>query len=354
MEDLSDTVHVIAANQVPFKMPEQPNIEATEYVVAALYKFVTFPEFPDFQQPLLNECKANGVMGTILLADEGINGTIAGHQKGIDAILYWLRSHEKFSDIDVKLSHANEAPFYRMKVRLKKEIVSLGVESVDAANNAGTYVDPQDWNDLISDPNVIVVDTRNDYEVAIGTFKGAINPETTNFRQLPTWVDEKLDAKPDAKIAMFCTGGIRCEKSTALLKSNGYENVYHLKGGILKYLEEIPENESLWVGDCFVFDQRVSVKHGLQVGDFDMCHACRMPLSQIELKDARYVAGISCHHCFDKIDDKQRQRFQERQKQMELAKQRSELHLAADVNAAKSAKRAEKQAMREKALLLKK
>ncbi len=222
------------------------------YVVAALYKFVTLPEFKALQEPLLEVCKKHSVMGTILLAHEGINGTIAGSADGIDAVLKWLRNHDVFSDIDVKFSHADEAPFYRMKVRLKKEIVTLGVEGVDAANNAGTYVDPQGWNELISDPGVIVVDTRNDYEVAIGTFKGAQNPQTTSFRELPEWVEQELQVRPDSKVAMFCTGGIRCEKSTALLKSKGYENVFHLKGGILKYLEEVPAEDSLWEGDGLV------------------------------------------------------------------------------------------------------
>lgn len=316
------------------------------FVIAALYKFVSLPKFQDLQKPLLDKCKEQNVMGTLLLAHEGLNGTIAGSKASIDQVLAWLRSKPEFHDLDVKFSHAHEAPFYRMKVRLKKEIVTLGVDTVDAANNAGTYVEPEHWNELISDPDVVVVDTRNDYEVAIGTFKGAENPNTTNFRQLPDWVDQKLKASPETKVAMFCTGGIRCEKSTALLKSKGYENVFHLKGGILKYLENVPEEESLWEGDCFVFDQRVSVKHGLEVGNYDMCNACRMPVSQDEVKDARFVRGVSCPHCHDTLDDRRRARFAERQKQMELAKSRNENHLAADVSAAKAAKRAEKEAQR--------
>ena len=318
------------------------------YLVAALYKFVTLENFADFPQPLLSVCKEQDVMGTVLLAREGINGTIAGPEAGISAVLDWLRSQSEFEELDAKFSWADEAPFYRMKVRLKKEIVTLGVEGVDAANNAGTYVDPKDWNELISEPDVIVVDTRNDYEVAIGTFRNAQNPETTNFRELPQWVEDKLEAKPDTKIAMFCTGGIRCEKSTALLKSQGFGKVYHLKGGILKYLETVPAEESLWEGECFVFDQRVSVKHGLEVGDYDMCHACRMPINAEEMADERYVKGVSCPHCFDTMDERKRARFQERQKQIELAKQRNKAHIAADIDTAKSLKRAEKERQRER------
>ena len=328
-------------------MSSSENIDTPAFAVAALYKFVTLSDFEALHAPLLAVCKSNDVMGTLLLAHEGINGTIAGSKQSVENVLEWLRGHDVFGDLDVKFSHADEAPFYRMKVRLKKEIVTLGVEGVDAANNAGTYVEPEDWNRLISDPDVIVVDTRNDYEVAIGTFKGAQNPNTTSFRELPDWVEEKLQAKPDSKVAMFCTGGIRCEKSTALLKSKGYENVFHLKGGILKYLENVPEDNSLWEGDCFVFDQRVSVRHGLEVGDYDMCHACRMPVSADEVEDERFVVGVSCPHCHDTTDPRQRARFEERQKQMELAKKRSQNHLAADVAAAKAAKRAEKEKQRE-------
>ena len=317
------------------------------FTVAALYKFVTLTNPADIQGPLLAECKKSGVMGTLLLAKEGINGTIAGSGAGIQSVLDWLRARPEFSDLDVKFSHAGGLPFYRMKVRLKKEIVTLGTDGVDAANNAGTYVEPADWNQLIERDDVILVDTRNDYEVAIGTFKGAENPNTKSFRELPEWVEEKLQASPQTKVAMFCTGGIRCEKSTALLKSKGYENVYHLKGGILKYLETVPEKDSLWEGDCFVFDQRVSVKHGLEVGDYDMCHACRMPISTEEMADERYMKGISCPHCFDSQDEKQRARFTERQKQMELANARNEGHIAADVRAAKAVKRAEKERQRE-------
>ena len=318
------------------------------YLVAALYKFVTLDNFDRLQQPMLDVCQKNGVMGTLLLAHEGINGTISGSESGIKSVISWLNARDEFADIDVKYSWADEPPFYRMKVRLKKEIVTLGVSDIDAANDAGIYVEPEDWNDLISQSDVIIVDTRNDYEVAIGTFKNAQNPHTNSFRELPEWVDNELEANPDTKIAMFCTGGIRCEKSTALMKAKGYNNVYHLKGGILKYLENVPEEDSLWEGDCFVFDQRVSVKHGLEVGDYDMCHACRMPISEKEKQDKRYVKGVSCPHCFDTQDERQRQRFQERQKQMELAKKRNEDHIAADITSAKSQKRAQKELQRKR------
>ena len=282
-------------------------------------------------------------MGTILLAHEGINGTIAGPDAGIESVLGWLRAKPEFAGLDVKFSLAEEPPFLRMKVRLKKEIVTLGAPEVDATNDAGTYVSPENWNELINDPDVIVVDTRNEYEVAIGTFKGAENPGTTSFRELPKWVDEHLDAARETKIAMFCTGGIRCEKSTALLKSKGYENLFHLQGGILKYLEKIPEEESLWEGECFVFDQRVSVKHGLIPGKYDLCHACRMPIDAHEKARFEYQPGISCHYCYNSADEKQRERYTERQRQIELAKDRDEPHLAIDLKEAKARKRAEKE-----------
>lgn len=311
-----------------------------KYLIAALYKFVALPAPLELKQPLSSVCEANDVMGTILLAQEGINGTIAGPEAGLRAVLGWLRSVDAFSDLEVKESWASTPPFYRMKVRLKKEIVTLGVDGVDAANRKGTYVKPEDWNALISEPDVVVVDTRNDYEVSIGTFEGAQNPQTTSFRELPEWVDTKLEAAPDTKIAMFCTGGIRCEKSTALLRSRGYENVFHLEGGILKYLESVPKEESLWRGECFVFDQRVSVKHGLEPGDYDLCHACRMPISDADKENPHYQMGISCPNCFDDHSDQQRARFAERQKQVELASARNESHIAVDVLEAKKRKKA--------------
>ena len=318
--------------------------------VAALYRFVNLPQFESLQAPLLVECKRNDVTGTLLLANEGINGTIAGPEEGINSVINWLKSKDLISDKDVKYSHASEQPFLRMKVRLKKEIVTLGAGDLNPASNAGTYVRPEDWNDLISDPNVVVVDTRNDYEVAIGSFKGAVNPETDSFRELPQWIDQKLEAEPDTKVAMFCTGGIRCEKSTALMKAKGYKNIFHLQGGILKYLEDVPKEQSLWEGECFVFDQRVSVKHGLEEGSYDLCHACRMPISAEDMGSEKFEKGVSCPHCFDTVDDGTRRRYADRQRQIELAKKRQEQHLAADLTEARERKKREKELQRKRSL----
>lgn len=316
----------------------------TDWLVAALYKFVTLDEPSSFQQPLLSICTENKVNGTLLLAQEGINGTIAGSDEGIQAVLEWLRSKSEFKELDAKFSRAKKPPFLRMKVRLKKEIVTLGVEGIDPNKDAGTYVSADKWNELISQPDVVLVDTRNDYEVAIGTFKGAQNPNTNSFRDFPTWVDETLDVDPNTKIAMFCTGGIRCEKSTALMKAKGFNNVFHLEGGILKYLENTPKEESLWEGQCFVFDERVSVGHDLIPGDYDLCHACRNPISADEKASEHYQLGVSCPHCYDRTDAKRRKRFADRQLQMDLAKQRNVNHLAANITQA----RARKHKIREK------
>lgn len=296
-------------------------------VVAALYQFAEIPDYAQLQAPLLQCCLNNGVFGTILLASEGINGTIAGSRKGIDAVVAHIRADERLRQLEYKESYAATMPFHRMKVRLKREIVTLGVPEVNPARDAGTYVKPQDWNALISDPDVVVIDTRNDYEVAIGTFEGALNPNTKAFRELPKRLanDDSLKAKP--KVAMFCTGGIRCEKSTAYMRSLGFTEVFHLEGGILKYLETVPEEESLWHGECFVFDGRVSVKHGLELGSYDLCHGCRQPLSVEEAKDERFVAGVCCPKCHDTLTEEQLARFAERQKQMELARERGERHL---------------------------
>lgn len=308
------------------------------WLVAALYKFVNQPDFSELREPLLGICKANGVLGTVLLAREGINGTIAGLEPGVRSVVNWLRNCERFADLEVKESWASTAPFYRMKVRLKDEIVTLGAGPLDPASNAGKHVEPQDWNTLISDPDVLVVDTRNEYETAIGTFRGAVDPKTSSFRDLPQWVDENLEPSKQRKVAMFCTGGIRCEKSTALLKSKGFDEAYHLRGGILKYLETVPEKESLWQGECFVFDQRVSVKHGLEEGTYDMCHACRMPLTNEQKESPLYKPGVSCPLCHDQQTSRQHERFSERQKQMTLANARGTRHIAADVEGARREK----------------
>ena len=296
-------------------------------VVAALYQFAVIPDYADLQAPLLETCLDNAVFGTILLAREGINGTIAGSRQGIDAVLAHIHADERLRELQYKESHAVTMPFHRMKVRLKREIVALGVPEVNPAREAGTYVKPQDWNALISDPDVVVIDTRNDYEVAIGTFEGALNPRTKAFRQLPERIAREDSLKGKPKIAMFCTGGIRCEKSTAYLRSLGYDDVFHLEGGILKYLETVPEEQSLWHGECFVFDQRVSVKHRLELGSYDVCHGCRQPLSVEEAKDERFVPGGCCPKCYDTVTEEQLERFAERQKQVELARQRGEQHL---------------------------
>ena len=299
----------------------------SQIVVAALYKFASLPDYKDVQPGLLALCNAQHIKGTLLLAEEGINGTVAGSRAAIDALLAYLRQDARLSDIEHKESFTDEMPFYRMKVRLKKEIVTLGVPGIDPNKSVGTYVKPEDWNALISDPEVVVIDTRNDYEYGIGTFKGAIDPETTTFRQFPDYVKNNLDPARNKKVAMFCTGGIRCEKASAYMLQQGFEEVYHLQGGILKYLETVPEEESLWEGECFVFDQRVAVKHGLEVGDYDQCFACRHPISAKDMASPKYVKGISCPRCYDKLSPEKRASIVERQKQIELARQRGEEHI---------------------------
>ena len=309
------------------------------FKVAALYKFATVDDPPALQAEILAICQKQDLKGTILVAHEGINGTVSGHENDIDALVRWLRAQSLFGDIDVKYAYADECPFLRMKVRLKKEIVTLGVEGVDPARQAGTYVDPENWNDLIAREDVTLIDTRNDYEVGIGTFEGAVNPKTESFRELPDWLDDHLDEDRDTPIAMFCTGGIRCEKSTALLRARGYRNIFHLKGGILNYLETVPEEESAWEGECFVFDNRVSVTHDLETGSYDLCHACRRPISDEDKQDERYEKGVSCPNCFDQISQKDRARFAERQRQIEIAEKQNRQHLAVNVGEARAAKR---------------
>lgn len=301
----------------------------TEIVVAAFYKFASLPDFSAHQAPLRATAEEGGVKGTILLAPEGVNGTIAGTRDGVDTVLAHLKSLPGCAEFDWKESYTDENPFLRMKVRLKKEIVTMGVEGIDPGKSHERYVEPHDWNRVISDPDTIVIDTRNDYEVSIGTFEGAINPETTSFREFPEWFRKFREEKKFKKVAMFCTGGIRCEKSTAFLRSEGVEDVVHLKGGILKYLETVPEDESLWRGECFVFDNRVSVGHDLSPGTYDMCHACRQPITEEDKASKHYSPGVSCPHCHDKYSEEKRRAFAERQKQIELAKARGETHLGA-------------------------
>jgi len=297
------------------------------YRVAALYKFTSLPDYALLREPLQNMCDLLDVKGTLLLAGEGLNGTIAGDASSISEAIDFLCADPRLEDLDVKYSAAEDMPFYRMKVRLKREIVTMGVDGVDPNKTVGTYVDPSDWNDLITDPDTILIDTRNDYEVGIGTFKGAVNPNTKTFREFPDWVEANRDAIDKPKVAMFCTGGIRCEKASSFMLQNGFEDVYHLKGGILKYLETQPKAESLWEGDCFVFDQRVAVSHGLEESDYDQCFACRRPITEDEKSLSEYVKGVSCHHCHGEMTDTQKAAFAERQKQIGLAKQRGETHI---------------------------
>jgi UPF0176 protein len=301
------------------------------YCVAALYHFTRLADYEQLKEPLQNMCDMLGIKGTLLLAYEGINGTVAGRDDAIAKLLEFLRADPRLTDLEHKESRAEEMPFYRMKVRLKREIVTMGVEGVDPNEVVGTYVDPKDWNDLIADPDVVLIDTRNDYEVEIGTFKGALNPDTQTFREFPKWVEDNRDNLKKPKVAMFCTGGIRCEKASSFMKQNGFEDVYHLKGGILKYLETQPAEESLWEGDCFVFDQRVAVKHGLEESDYDQCYACRYPITDKDKESPLYIKGVSCARCHNKMSEDQRARFAERQKQIALAKQRGEEHLGRKV-----------------------
>ncbi|MFD2229084.1 rhodanese-related sulfurtransferase [Alkalimarinus sediminis] len=302
----------------------------SQTVVCALYKFVTLEDFEALRQPLLDVMLKNEVKGTLLLAKEGINGTVAGSREGIDALLAWLQTDNRLADISYKESYDQDVPFNRTKVKLKKEIVTMGVEGIDPNHIVGTYVKPKDWNALISDPEVLLVDTRNDYEVNIGSFKNALNPQTETFREFPEYVEKHLDPAKHKKVAMFCTGGIRCEKSTAFLKQQGFDEVYHLEGGILKYLEEVPEEDTLWEGECFVFDNRVAVDHKLEKGQYDQCNACRFPITEDDKQSERYVIGVSCPHCFDKTTPEQKARYEERQRQINLASQRGEQHVGGE------------------------
>ena len=287
--------------------------------VAALYHFARLPDPAGRQGPLLDLCRAEGLCGTLLLAPEGVNGTIAGPRAGILAVLDHIRAWPGFAALDWKESAADAPPFGRMKVRLKAEIVTMGQPDIDPATTTGHYVAPRDWNALIAAPDVAVIDTRNDYEVQIGTFRGAIDPGTKSFRDFPAWWQENAHRFQGKRIAMFCTGGIRCEKSTNYLIAQGVDQVYHLQGGILKYLEEVPEADSAWQGECFVFDQRVSLTHGLAQGRHGMCHACRRPLAPEDRDRPEYEDGVSCHRCADEYSDADRARFRDRQRQFDRA-----------------------------------
>ncbi len=279
------------------------------------------------RKPLLAQCDTLGITGTLLLAEEGINGTIAGTRSGIDRILAYLRRDPRLADLEHKESAAGQPPFYRMKVKLKKEIVTMGVAGIDPTELAGHYVKPEDWNALINDPEVLLIDTRNDYEVEVGTFKGALDPRITTFREFPEYVKKNIDPQRKPRVAMFCTGGIRCEKASAYMLQQGFSEVYHLQGGILKYLENVPAEESLWQGECFVFDQRVAVGQGLAPGHYELCYGCSRPITAEEKTSPRFQAGISCPHCYDSLTPEKRAAATERQKQVALASARGETHI---------------------------
>lgn len=299
------------------------------YTIAALYVFVPVEDPEALQKQLQERLAGTDIAGTLLVATEGLNGTIAGSDAPLRAFLDWLKEDPRFAALEAKFSGSDKAPFRRLKVRLKREIVTMGVPDIDPVRGVGAYVAPEDWNALIRRDDTLLIDTRNDYEVSIGSFEGAVDPETTNFRDFPAWVarNENL-LKSKKNVAMFCTGGIRCEKSTAYLKSLGYESVFHLKGGILKYLEQVPADESLWRGECFVFDERVSVRHGLEAGDYDLCRACRHPITEAEKQSPDYVEGVSCARCINTTSQQQKDSFRERQKQIALAKAHGTDHFA--------------------------
>ena len=300
--------------------------------ICALYKFTRLDDFEEIQDPLKIFLDSLNIRGTLLLAKEGVNGTIAGDNDSIMKSLDYLQKDLRLVGLEYKFSYSEKPPFKRLKVKLKKEIVTLGVSDIDPIFSSGTYVKPADWNELINDPDVVLIDTRNNYEFEIGSFKGSINPNTETFREFPAYTKNNLEKYRDKKIAMFCTGGIRCEKSTAYLKSKGFENVFHLQGGILKYLEEVKEDESLWEGECFVFDDRVAVKHNLELGKYDQCHACRFPITDEDKEHPHYEKGASCPRCYGTKNSSQVSRYREREKQVQLAKSRGESHIGDDAN----------------------
>ena len=300
------------------------------YLVAALYKFSSISKPKELQDEIRSQLKELSIYGTILVGEEGLNGTIAGTHKKINEAVKYIKSIQGFSNVDIKFSQSQENPFVRLKVKLKKEIVTIGDESINPNHKVGDYIDPQDWNELISDKNTILIDTRNNYECSIGTFKNAINPNTVKFREFPEWIEDQNfsdDEKDKKNFAMFCTGGIRCEKASSFMKERGFKNVNHLKGGILNYFEKIDASISLWEGECFVFDDRVSVKHDLSVGTYDMCHGCRMPITEKDKKNNKYIRGVACPTCFDNTSEEQKNRYMSRQKQVDLAKERNQKHI---------------------------
>jgi UPF0176 protein len=314
------------------------------YLVCALYKFVTLDDYEAKREPLRQFMESHEIKGTILLALEGLNGTVSGPEASISALLDYLNEDPRILPISHKESWHQEQPFYRTKVKLKKEIVTMGIEGIDPLKTVGTYVKPAQWNALIADPEVTVIDTRNDYEIEIGTFKHAINPRTESFREFPEYVSKELNPAKHKKVAMFCTGGIRCEKSTAYLKEQGFDEVYHLQGGILQYLEDVPEHESLWEGDCFVFDNRVAVNHDLTQSHYDQCYGCRLPITEEDKLSDKYEAGVSCPKCFGTHTEDQLARFREREKQVNLSKARQQEHVGTGARDLMQQKRDEKAA----------
>ena len=300
---------------------------SNRFIIAALYKFIRLPDFRELKQPLLERCRALKLKGTLLLAPEGINGTVAGSREGIDGLLDYLRSEPRFAGLAHKESLAAGLPFHRMKVKLKQEIVSLGIAGVDPEHLRGEYVKPEDWNAEISRPDTLVLDVRNEYETGIGAFKNAVAPDTGTFREFPDYVEKNLDPEQHTRIAMYCTGGIRCEKASSYLLSRGFREVVQLQGGILNYLEKVDRNHSRWEGECFVFDSRVAVDHELAEGEYEQCYACRRPLNQEDVASEKYQPGVSCPRCHDDLTPEQRQRFSERQRQVELAESRGEQHI---------------------------
>ena len=298
--------------------------------IIALYQFCEITNPKKLQMILKKELKNLQILGTIIIGHEGINGTVSGSETNINKALKFLKSDSRFSDLDIKASFSNKAPFLRLKVKIKKEIVTMGIDDIKPTTQAGKYVSYDQWDSLLNDEDTILIDTRNDYEYSIGTFKNSINPKTSNFKEFPNWVKKQKfteEVKKSKNIAMFCTGGIRCEKASSYMKNEGFKNVYHLKGGILKYLENTDIENSLWQGECFVFDDRVSVKQDLTQGDYDLCHGCRMPITEQEKLSNNYVKGVSCSHCVTVKSSEQVQRYKSRQKQINLAKAKNKSHL---------------------------
>ena len=318
-----------------------------KFVVCAIYQFIKTDNLERLRSEIDHILEQNSIRGTVLIAREGINSTVSGRETSINDFLVFL-SQKGFKKLSVKKSVTSQQPFLRRKVKIKREIVTMGLPDIDPLASVGTYIKPEDWNEMISDPNVILIDTRNEYEIKVGTFPGAINPETKTFREFPKFVKTYLKNKRGKKIAMFCTGGIRCEKSTSFLKENGFENVFHLEGGILKYLEEVPTEKSLWNGECFVFDNRVTVDQDLQEGSYQQCHACRTPISKEDKLSQDFVKGISCPHCIGTKTDRDRSRFSERQKQINLAAQRKETHIGEEAEKDQKNRKREKKERLEK------